>query len=270
MSLNTSALSEISAITESSTPQVRKRPLRTYSRRSAETFNPKSKVQNDAPRVDTKANPRAKSETTSTPSPKKEDQEKQSRGSILAYFKPVPLRTEKITSKRQSEGIERLDTPPSSPPSLPSTRKRRRLTTRPQYLYDDQFAKDTYEQDTEENNKEAKTFTPTCKRSPSVESTIVVALDEVPANVVSASRLSAATSTKSGSGGSRPPQRKRSAREMTQTTLNLSIHKEPGFTICSVCDLLYNPLNEKDRKEHKRLHAAFLRNKPQSSSVELP
>ena len=270
MSPSTSTLSEISAVTESSTSQVRKRPLRTYGRRFAQTSNLKPKVQNDAPRVDTKTSPRAKAETTSTRSPKKEGQEKPSRGSILAYFKPVPPRTEKRTSKRESEGTERLDTPPSSPPSLPSTRKRRRLTTRPQYLYDDQFVKDAYEQDAEEDNKEARTFTPTHKHSPSVESTIIVALDEVPANVVPVPRGSPSTSTKSGDGGSRPPQRKRSAREMTQTTLNLSIHKEPGFTICSVCDLLYNPLNEKDRKEHKRLHAAYLRNKPRSSSVESP
>jgi hypothetical protein len=54
---------------------------------------------------------------------------------------------------------------------------------------------------------------------------------------------------------------KQPARDLTQTTLSLSLQKDPGFTICAVCDLLYNPLNEKDRREHKRRHAAYSRAK---------
>jgi hypothetical protein len=59
--------------------------------------------------------------------------------------------------------------------------------------------------------------------------------------------------------GKRPP------RDMTQTTLSLSIQKESCFTICAVCDILYNPLNEKDRKEHNRRHAAYTRKQKQST-----
>lgn len=63
-----------------------------------------------------------------------------------------------------------------------------------------------------------------------------------------------------GAATDKPPE-KRPPKEMTQTTLSLSVQKEPGFTICGVCDLLYNPLNEKDRKEHSKRHAAFSRSK---------
>jgi len=44
-------------------------------------------------------------------------------------------------------------------------------------------------------------------------------------------------------------------------TLSLAINPGPGFTVCKDCDVLYNPLNEKDRKEHKKQHAAHVRAK---------
>lgn len=55
---------------------------------------------------------------------------------------------------------------------------------------------------------------------------------------------------------------KRRVRKSTvQTTLALSMKDDAGFTICKDCDMLYNPLNEKDRKDHARGHAAALRKK---------
>jgi hypothetical protein len=85
------------------------------------------------------------------------------------------------------------------------------------------------------------------------------ALSEVPANTLEHDGPAGS----SGDGGTRTKKRpdKRPARDMTQTTLSLSVHKEPGFTMCGVCDILYNPLNEKDRREHNRRHAAFSRSK---------
>lgn len=59
---------------------------------------------------------------------------------------------------------------------------------------------------------------------------------------------------------------KRRPRKATvQTTLNLSLADEPGFTICKECEMLYNPLNEKDRKDHTRRHAAAMRRKGEVS-----
>jgi hypothetical protein len=57
----------------------------------------------------------------------------------------------------------------------------------------------------------------------------------------------------------RTRKRKRRREELTQTTLSLSLTEDAGFQICDVCHILYNPLNDKDRKEHSRRHAAFIR-----------
>lgn len=55
--------------------------------------------------------------------------------------------------------------------------------------------------------------------------------------------------------------KRRSRKPTVQTTLNLSMTDEPGFTICKGCEMLYNPLNEKDRKDHAKQHAASMRRK---------
>jgi hypothetical protein len=55
--------------------------------------------------------------------------------------------------------------------------------------------------------------------------------------------------------------KRRAAKATVQTTLNLSMADEPGFIICKDCEILYNPLNEKDRKDHARRHAAVIRRK---------
>jgi hypothetical protein len=54
---------------------------------------------------------------------------------------------------------------------------------------------------------------------------------------------------------------KRQTKERVQMTLSLAINPGPGFTVCKDCGILYNPLNEKDRKEHKKQHAAHVRAK---------
>lgn len=55
---------------------------------------------------------------------------------------------------------------------------------------------------------------------------------------------------------------KRKATKATvQTTLALSLKDDPAYTICEDCEMLYNPLNEKDRKDHTRRHAAAVRKK---------
>ncbi|KAK0749970.1 hypothetical protein B0T18DRAFT_428010 [Schizothecium vesticola] len=61
-----------------------------------------------------------------------------------------------------------------------------------------------------------------------------------------------------------PRERKRPLRtygKRVQMTLSLAINPGPGFTVCKDCGILYNPLNEKDRKEHKKQHAAHVRAK---------
>lgn len=58
-------------------------------------------------------------------------------------------------------------------------------------------------------------------------------------------------------------------KELVQTTLNVAINPGPGFTICKDCGILYNPLNEMDRKEHKRRHAAHLRSAGSSTKAKV-
>ncbi|KAM7186450.1 hypothetical protein V8F20_011385 [Naviculisporaceae sp. PSN 640] len=60
--------------------------------------------------------------------------------------------------------------------------------------------------------------------------------------------------------------KKKKQKELVQTTLSLAINPGPGFTICKDCGILYNHLNENDRKEHKRRHAAYVRGKQKSVS----
>jgi hypothetical protein len=55
--------------------------------------------------------------------------------------------------------------------------------------------------------------------------------------------------------------KRRTRKPTVQTTLNLRMANDPAFTICKDCDMLYNPLNEKDRKDHATQHAAAMRRK---------
>lgn len=52
-----------------------------------------------------------------------------------------------------------------------------------------------------------------------------------------------------------------SRRDMVQTTLSLAINPKPGFIVCKECGLLYNRLNEEDRKDHVRVHAGNRRSR---------
>lgn len=64
-----------------------------------------------------------------------------------------------------------------------------------------------------------------------------------------------------GSWTQRMTKKKKKQKDLVQTTLTLAINPGPGFTICKDCGILYNHLNEHDRKEHKRRHAAHVRDK---------
>jgi len=58
--------------------------------------------------------------------------------------------------------------------------------------------------------------------------------------------------------GSKPSKRRKQAL-VTQTTLSLA--SKGSFTECKVCDILYNPLHEKDVRDHTRYHAKICRRK---------
>jgi hypothetical protein len=260
------------------TAQGRKRPLRTYSRRSAQPQAQEEEPPNiDGEQRATTSDSRREESPEHPPLPSRENQAEQvqrpGRGSILAYFKPLPPSSDKARSDvASSDPVEAPSTPPTPPPQPSHSRKRRRLTTRPQLNglghQSEEEEGDKIRPDYDDLSKESSVDRQ--DRLPENETSALVrsdayralrpALSEVAVNTVDPQDGStgplAAGKTKTKK---RPD--KRPARDMTQTTLSLSIHKEPGFTICGFCDILYNPLNEKDRRDHNRRHAAYSRNK---------
>lgn len=282
----------VDVTTEKTAPRRRKRPLRTYSRRSIQT---REQDQEEESPQGNRCHPTTTPELERTETPVQlaelptrryaeqvQPAERSNRTSILAYFKPLPPISDAPSSIASSDLAEPLPTPPIFRPSH-RAKKRRRLTTKPQFSGLEQHigsdAGDTTvdpgDGDGDGDGKGGDEFSGTTgvgkesSRSLS-ESTMIVkgtsngtlrpALSEVAVNALC--RQDEPTSSVAD-GKPRIKERldKRPAKDMTQTTLSLSVHKEPGFTMCSVCDILYNPLNEKDRREHNRRHAAFSRNK---------
>ncbi|KAL2268300.1 hypothetical protein VTJ83DRAFT_3146 [Remersonia thermophila] len=246
--------------------QERKRNVRTYGKRSASSKTPRhdtSEVGDQSP-----ATPESHQDTPPShlSTATQEQDLKPNRGSILAYFKPCPPSYGR-TPAGSSDSMDTPSTPPESPTRSPRPKKRRRLTTKPGTLEPTPLI------DANIDSSNALTLGIELTGAnlqeevcPSRDGGCIVgqptghaaqptvpALREVPVNTLDPTDQITARGPKRRS--------KTSAKDMTQTTLNLSIHKDTCFTICAVCDILYNPLNEKDRKEHNRRHAAAVRNK---------
>jgi len=266
----------------------RKRPLRTYSRRSAqargeESEAPQPHQEPTTPTPDSRdATPdlgRAGTPATPLMLSEKEQAGRLGRGSILAYFKPLPSSSDKTPSDTtSSDPAEPPSTPPTSPLLPPLSRKRRRLTTRPQLSGLGQHSRQDGENGLKADDALTKDATIRARCSPSRNETTTIivrtaghdtwrpALSEVGPNTGVEYHDGPASTSAHRRPSTKRATQKRSTRDMTQTTLSLSIQKEPGFTVCGVCDLLYNPLNEKDRREHNRRHAAYSRNQKRAAA----
>ncbi|KAL1843603.1 hypothetical protein VTJ49DRAFT_886 [Mycothermus thermophilus] len=169
----------------------------------------------------------------------REKDHKPGRGSILAYFKPCPPSSDKV----EVGSSDPMDTP-SAPSESPATslrpKKRRRLTTKPEALEPKPLVDVTADsrdaftlgvESTDANLQEQGYLSKD-------EDCIVVhtgglvaqpaapALREVPVNTLDPENQAAAR-------GPKRQRSKRSTKDMTQTTLNLSIHKDTCFTICA-------------------------------------
>ncbi|KAK0712981.1 hypothetical protein B0T26DRAFT_350079 [Lasiosphaeria miniovina] len=254
-----------------------KRPLRTYSRRLASGRALHQPITSGQKEDVTVPDP---GDALLEPSAKIPEPETRKRGSILSYFKPVvPPRPNDITTATIPDGIESASTLPSLPHPLPirEPRKRRRLTTRPQFGAEDRGKMDTgcgtavdcsnersyqtginehSDDDTLPINKNTPQETQdSCGQGSRV-------LDELTATVAGQVAMSGMMTKRPL--GITDRSRKRCAKDMVQTTLSLSVNPDPGFTVCKDCGILYNPLNEKDRKEHKTRHAAHARSRGRS------
>jgi hypothetical protein len=198
-----------------------------------------------------------------------EQGERRGRGSILAYFKPLPASSDKAPSDTtSSDPAEPPSTPPSPPRPTSRSRKRRRLTTKPEISGLEQHSSaapgdsiavgGSPAGETENPEKYHLSMDDACivvRTEP--HDSLRLPLNEMVVNTVNHQDEALSELADGKRGKTRPG--KRPPRDMTQTTLSLSIQKESCFTVCAVCDILYNPLNEKDRKEHNRRHAAYAR-----------
>ncbi|KAI1344447.1 hypothetical protein F5Y15DRAFT_366619 [Xylariaceae sp. FL0016] len=262
--------SSVSAPACRSTMRSHKRPLRTYSQRasSSDCPEPSCKKQRTGDQSVAKIKFRQSSLKETSDDETKPDTppitppitpsisevrpvSPVTRGTIFAYFRKIPNPTHRPSLPPQSSvSAVEADTTPSAPllPSSTRRKKIRRLTTKVS-------SRDVIESDFEDNAGE---------RPEAIES---ASTNEVPISPTSQSFLGDADSRTGNldKGLSRPETGTRRCGKKTskatkvatvQTTLSLSI-TDQGFTECKECNMLYNPLHEKDARLHARRHAAL-------------
>ncbi|KAK3348359.1 hypothetical protein B0H65DRAFT_173551 [Neurospora tetraspora] len=237
------------------TTQQRKKPIRTYGRRSAAAAakgDSKSSTPRQLSPEDTPAPqlpPPPSSPGTIPPSDECPKPNAPKSGSILSYFKAKPKTAapSKATTPAPSASEELISTPPSPPPSSSGQRKRRRLTTRP-----------TFDDAHDGENQDCKKMKENGDETPGAE-------NRTPIVTPSASQTetdSTGTTTSKQLVAKKKRTSKTPTKEMVQTTLSLAIGEaRPQFIVCKECSMLYNYLNDKDRRDHKRVHAAYIRSK---------
>ncbi|KAK4198835.1 hypothetical protein QBC40DRAFT_283115 [Triangularia verruculosa] len=256
-----------------SLPRPRKRPLRTYGRQSASTRYQDQKtrqvkkqkiVTQEEDQENQVPEPTEESPIPTLPEPPKQVSTIQKRkgGSIMSYFKPLPLSTQPIsdaslspaTPTTLSDAPELVDDPKSTPPSSPPSsalfkrsRERRRLQSKVTICSLPGVA----------FSREPSPAPVVTSDGEEIYDQIIVRGDWANENDTTSeiSEDTRSITTETGERKRAPLKQK----QMVQTVLNLSINRDPGILICKDCGVLYNPLNEQDRKEHKRQHAAHVR-----------
>lgn len=189
------------------------------------------------------------------------------RGSILAFFRPIPASTSssapgsELSSEATADELV-TSSPPSSPPALAPAKKRRRLRTRIELLGD---VRSEAGQKEEPEEPEATAESSGAAQEDAVEQNIVSSgevpvLQELSCSLLN-SGITPSGHTADGDFKVKHEAKRRGRKATVQTTLNLCMADDPGFTVCKDCDMLYNPLNEKDRKDHAKQHAAVMREK---------
>lgn len=223
----------------------RKRPLRTYGRAAIPDRDEELSRKRRVVETDSVSDESNKENTPS--SPKLPDLPPQplapaKKGSILAFFKPVSTSSSTPQSGISSDFPEETDetvvsSPPSSPP-VPQVyeKKKRRLGTRAVVAPSSPVLRSIDDSQASEDEDG----------------------DEQEQKVVEAKKVGERKATGDGTKVKQAAKRK-ATRATVQTTLALS--DDPAFTICNDCEMLYNPLNERDRKDHARRHAAAVRKK---------
>jgi hypothetical protein len=237
----------------------RKRPLRTYGRAAAPDRDEEPPRKKRVFGTDSVSDESNKENTPSSPKlPELPPQPSVAakKGSILAFFKPLsssskPVSTSSSTpqSGLSSDLPEETDeTAVSSPPSSPPVprvleKKKRRLGTRAVVAPSSPVLRSRDDSQASEDQDG----------------------DEQEQKVAEAKKVGEKNAAEDGTKVEQATKRK-ATRATVQTTLALT--DDPAFTICNDCEMLYNPLNEKDRKDHARRHAAAVRKKGKLSGEE--
>ncbi|KAI0486731.1 hypothetical protein F4859DRAFT_312272 [Xylaria cf. heliscus] len=254
--------------------ETRRRPLRTYSKRTSSTesteptpkrrciVNPSmTSIPNEEVRV-TPSEPEHGATASTSKSPPLPPSKK---GTITAYFGRITPQPRVITSSSDppsdplSESNEPTITPPSSPP-VDTTRKRRvrRLKTRVvTQRIDEEEASDE-----EQENQDGKRIRRISELKSPVHARPPVLSESTPESL-NQTRGTPPTGTEASK--ARESRRREKKQASVQTTLSLSMN-EAHYTECKECGMLYNHLHKTDVKYHARRHAALRRARAQSSA----
>ncbi|KAI1271175.1 hypothetical protein F5Y07DRAFT_27219 [Xylaria sp. FL0933] len=255
--------------------ETRRRPLRTYSKRtSTESTEPSSKRRCLASPSTSSHSIRDK-ETSPVPeetnhitsaSASEPSLPPIKKGTITAYFGKIVPQPSSATlssvlpSDPPSERSEPTVTPPSSPPPL-TTRKRkaRRLKTRVVTQRKDEGEGSDGGQDNRDGEgktgRTQNTEPPPHTQSPALSETTPNALNQKE-NV---------SMIRPGGDKARGNKERKNKAASVQTTLSLSMN-EAHYTECKECGMLYNHLHETDVKYHARRHAAMRRAKVRNNA----
>ncbi|KAI0202916.1 hypothetical protein F4808DRAFT_61644 [Astrocystis sublimbata] len=324
---------------KSSPMESRRRPLRTYSKRTfSETAEPapKRRCIADASKAPTPTVLAAEAKSSIASSQRKQECDKENehnakslasapgananelplptpkKGTIMAYFAPkihqlpviAPSSEPEPSSDPVSESNDLTITPPSSPPMITfSTRKRRvrRLKTRIVAQRVDEEAEDEEESGNEGASSESEeqrqrhdsmrdrrgtctTTDTSTERKRRIRDRPLAPLSELahdnPNLNPNLNLPTTSTKSKPRLDGNmeeqkenRPDQREKKKQKpapqaSVQTTLSLSMH-EAHYTECRECGMLYNHLHETDVKYHARRHAAALKKAVRDRSREV-
>ncbi|KAI0903298.1 hypothetical protein F4823DRAFT_300525 [Ustulina deusta] len=248
--------------------ETRRRPLRTYSKRTSSTEStepaPKRRCLTGSSTIsirDKEASlvPTGPEHSATALASQPSLLAPTKKGTITAYFgkiipqPPVVTPSSDPSSDPLSEASDPTITPPSSPPMTTARKRRaRRLKTRVVAQQTDEKEGGSEEQENEDGKNRRgriRDIEPPAHARPP-------ALLEATPNALNQSKD--ASKVRPECGKHREHRRRGNKAAPVQTTLSLSM-SEAQYTECRECDMLYNHLHEADVKYHARRHAALRR-----------
>ncbi|KAI1743864.1 hypothetical protein F4680DRAFT_323169 [Xylaria scruposa] len=252
--------------------ETRRRPLRTYSKRTSTDSNEPTSKRRCIAKTSKASLPKGEVHIASSGSEhkaissisKSPSLPPMKKGTITAYFGTITPQPRAVTpssdssSDPSSEPNEPITTPPLSPPVI-TTRKRRarRLKTRVVTQSVDKEEGDEEERENQDGKKRLKRI---YDAEPPTPAHPLILSESTPDSL---NQIQNESSSRSGAGKPLENQQREKKQASVQTTLSLSMN-ETHYTECKECGMLYNHLHKTDIKYHARRHAALRRAKTQA------